>query len=169
MLHQGVQFMLWNHCFGLSDFSVMTIYVVLFREFLNKSNSEVMAAHRLSVYYVRTSVSSLRMVLLRSDSFLSLLSLSLSTSSSCLSASHNFSARVWACCVCLSRFSWKQKTCIKFSFFVKEKMCLLLVWMCSNIDDLVPHWQIKPSWILAKLDYQWMSLRILGILCAVLY
>lgn len=50
MLHQGVQFMLWNHCFGLSGFSVMTIYVVLFREFLNKSNSEVMAAHRLCPY-----------------------------------------------------------------------------------------------------------------------
>lgn len=53
-----------------------------------------------------TSVSSLRMVLLSSDVFLSLVSLSTSSSSSCLSANHSFSDRLWAYCVCLSRLSW---------------------------------------------------------------
>lgn len=155
MLHQGVQFMLWNHCFGLSGFSVMTVYVVLFREFLNKSNFEVMAAHRLSA---------------RNEPCLSTMSVPLSPAwgwccwgqtASCLcclchsprlpavslpaTTSQPESERAASAC---PDFPENKKHAYSSASLYKRKMCLLLVWMCSNIDDLVPHWQIKPSWII---------------------
>lgn len=152
----------WKHTQPYCKHTCRYLNVIYTREKSKKSFSS-----KVKRQCFCTSVSSLKMVLLSSDVFLSLVSLCTSSSSSCLSVIHNFSDRVWACCVCFSRFSWTQHNTHSSKVYTVSYTCVSYcplkvskVWIKISLSS---HSSIHPSSWLELLLCDWVYLSVLDL------